>query len=525
MKPAAEQGIAGPRNGGLPVRRRVGRILAIAVGAAAIGGACPEHARAEEPPAASPQVLTLTLADALDVALRHSKEIRAARLAAGADHIRVDGAKGEFDVLFFADAAATRVRTPLAAVPILADDLATRGGTVGLGKRLVTGTDVELTASSAFADDRRGGAALNPVYRPELTLRASQDMLRGAGIAVNRSAIDLARNQWQAAEQALREIAIDTLFGVETAYWELFFAAADLRVRREQLERARQLVVRAEARARVGDAAPIEVTRAEASAARQTVAILDAENARVRLTHRLLRRLGIVDPVSLTVEIVLVDTPLSGEWRPSFAESFELALRHRPDVARAHLALDSARLESSVARNLARPRLQVYGELGVSGLDDSHRGGVSALRDGQGNRWEAGVIFEYPLSNRTARARHRAAMLDVERAETLEQAVVESIARDVADAVEDLRLAGSRIETAGRARDLATHLLAAEERSFNLGRSDSLDVLNAQSSLAAAERDLLRARTDYVTAAAGLLRMQGNLLEARGVTLDVATRW
>jgi outer membrane protein TolC len=99
----------------------------------------------------------------------------------------------------------------------------------------------------------------------------------------------------------------------------------------------------------------------------------------------------------------------------------------------------------------------------------------------------------------------------------LRRAVLERAVREVADALDELRTAAQRIDSARQSRDLAQELLTAEEKSFRLGRSDSLDVLNAQAALATAEREELRARTAYATALAALYAVRGDLIEKKGV--------
>jgi outer membrane protein TolC len=66
---------------------------------------------------------------------------------------------------------------------------------------------------------------------------------------------------------------------------------------------------------------------------------------------------------------------------------------------------------------------------------------------------------------------------------------------------------------------LAERLLRAEEKYFSLGRSNSLDVLDAQAALAGAERDVILARTDYASALANLFRVQGDFLARKGIAL------
>jgi outer membrane protein TolC len=64
---------------------------------------------------------------------------------------------------------------------------------------------------------------------------------------------------------------------------------------------------------------------------------------------------------------------------------------------------------------------------------------------------------------------------------------------------------------------LAGELLQAEEKSFRLGRSSSLDVLAAQQALAAAEREEVRSKVTYATALSALHVVRGDFLEAKGL--------
>ena len=96
-------------------------------------------------------------------------------------------------------------------------------------------------------------------------------------------------------------------------------------------------------------------------------------------------------------------------------------------------------------------------------------------------------------------------------------AVLERITRQLADALDDLATSEERIARSRESRGLADLLLKAEEKSFDLGLNTSLDVLDAQEDLAQAERDVVRARADYAMALAGLLKSQGNFLEAKQI--------
>jgi len=133
-------------------------------------------------------------------------------------------------------------------------------------------------------------------------------------------------------------------------------------------------------------------------------------------------------------------------------------------------------------------------------------------------------MLEFPLLNRQAQSSLRVAELARERAELRVAALQETIVRQAADAVQEVHAAQARMASAGDARALARRLLSAEEKSFNLGRTESFNVLDAQAALAASERDEVRAQVDYAVALAGFYRVRGDLLEARNIAFPVDRR-
>ena len=462
----------------------------------------------------------LSLSRAFELALRQNRDIRVATLSAERAETRVRAEEGAFDTGLFMQASRERTDPPVAGVPLQNGDATTADARAGVAKRFTTGTDLALSIAAEYDRDRTGAADLIPQSRTGLALTVTQDLLRNATRETNNTGIVIARNTWRISRQDLRSAVNQRLFDVERAYWDLFFAMADLRVREQQQDRAERLVQRAETQVDVGEAAPIEITRAKSSAAAQAVAILGATNRVARIRIRLLRLMGALDVESSGIPLEPADAPRLDVVRTSLEECLQAARESHPEIARGVLDIDNALLTERYTRDQRLPELKLVGGVQLDGLDDDFSGGLSALRGGDCASWELGLRLDVPLPNRTARANYRAAMLEQRRARVRLEATEERILAEVADALEDLRTTEGRIETATDALKLATGLLTAEEKSFALGRSDSLDVLNAQASLATAQRDEVRARTDYATALANLLRAQGNLLEARNITWE-----
>jgi len=480
----------------------------------------PEGARAtSEPLEPTDLPARLTLRDCILRALKANKDIRVADVQVDVSEAAITGAEGAFDVTIFAEASKGRTETPVAGVPVGRTHTSDSNVTVGVRKRVVTGTDVELSASNSYARDLTHTSALNPQYGPEVAISVSQDLLKGFGADVNRTDIVIARNNHTATVEELRDSVMANLLEVESAYWGLYYATADLSVREQQRARAQDLVRIATVRERVGPGAQKDITRAESSAAAQAVAILNARNRVQRLRHRLLRLMGVLDEQSAQAEFELAEAPPEELLRTSLQEAMAVARRCRPDHVQAQLAIDNAELRTRFAKNQRLPSLQLFGEYSMMGLGDDLSDGVEHIEGARYDSWQAGLRFEWPFPNRTARSEYRIAALEQRIARLRQQATAETITREVADALEDLTTAEGRIESARRARELAKELLDKEDKAYEVGDSDSTDVLNAQAALADAARDEIGARTDYAVALAALFRAQGDLLERKGIAL------
>ncbi len=176
-------------------------------------------------------------------------------------------------------------------------------------QRAITGTNLSLTASDDYVRDHTHSMAINPSHSPAVDVSVSQDLLKDFGISVNRTDVSVAENRYAVSREDLRNTAMATLYEVEDAYWELYFAQQDLTVRQQQRQRAQRLVEVAQAQVDAGISAPLDVVRAKSSAAAQEVSILNAQNAITRLRRRLLRDMGVINPALAEQDFALADSP------------------------------------------------------------------------------------------------------------------------------------------------------------------------------------------------------------------------
>ncbi|MBT7162171.1 MAG: TolC family protein [Victivallales bacterium] len=467
---------------------------------------------AAEKPAALPAKLSLS--EALRIAAAHNKSIQAAQLQAQADRHRITTAEGAFDPTVYGEAGWVEQ-----------DESAVRSaeGRLGAGatKRFATGTEIDVSTAWTYTDDHMAApGSLDPLHDAAGAVVVTQDLLRDFGAKINGKAIRVATNDWRSSEEGVRDSLIWNLYQVEYAYWQLYYAEADLQVRQKQLARARRLVEVAQAQVRVGEAAPIEITRSRSSAASQEVSILNAKNDVARIRNRLLRLLGVIRGDTLAQPLELTDAPPAVNQTLTLEQSLAVAREQRPDCRQAELALANAGEEADFAKNQLLPSLRVYGGVGVSGDDDRFGSALGDFASVEGTTWEVGIRAEFPLGNRIAKGRHGTAKALQFRAVVRQRDVLELATREVADAFDTLTTSARKIDTARQSRELADELLTAEGKSFKLGRSTSLDVLDAQQSLAQAEREEVRARIAYAAALGNLYAVRGDYLVAKKIPVE-----
>jgi len=474
----------------------------------------------EAAPSADAQALAfpekLSLADAMLLALEANKDIIVASLGADASHERIGIPEGEFDPVLYGEFTRGESEVPLAEVPLGLSETAEGSFSTGLRQRIPTGTTVEVAVSADYTRDIPGKPDFDPTYGTAVGVSVAQDLLKDAGWNINRTDVVIAQNNSTISTEALRNALLSNIFEVERVYWWLYFAQADLAVAEERLARAEKLVDKARAQEAVGISAPLEIIRARSSAAAQAALIPQFRNRAVKLRHRLLGLLGVIEPELVDVEFKLVDAPPTEPVETSVDEAIRIAKRFRPDYRQARLAVANAELVRNFAANQVLPTLQLVAGYALSGLGEDLDSSIETLDEF--DSWQVGIVFETPVPNRSAHAERKAARLDYRSAEAQLAGTSERITREVADAILDLRTLQERMTATIEARELAEKVLAAEEKSFTLGRSDSLDVLNAQAALAAAERDEVFAQTDYAIATANLFRVEGILLERKGIT-------
>ncbi len=250
-----------------------------------------------------------------------------------------------------------------------------------------------------------------------------------------------------------------------------------------------------------GLATDYDVLAAEVDLDNARPAVIRAENA-IQIAREQLRFLlgleGQVVDVTGTLEAPV------GAY-PAYAPVLEIALQNRPEIS-----------ELGHQSNIAKELVKIYGAGDKPRVD--FRGGAGwrgqTIGEGQadGLAYSVGIYLTVPVfdGGRT-KGKVMQARSDLETLRIEQAKLVDSIALQVRQAVDNVHEAGEIIRALGGTVTQAERLLAMAEKGFEFGVKTRLDVDDAQLNVLQAKINLSRAKHDYLVARANLEWVSGTI--------------
>jgi outer membrane protein TolC len=411
-----------------------------------------------------------------------------------------------------------------------------------LSQIIPTGGSFWINLSSYKSETNQKFLSVNPRFGSTLSFFFTQPLLRNFGLKINRREIIIARNNREMSENQFRSVLIDTVYEVESAYWNLVHSREDLEVKKQSLELARDLLNKNKREVEVGTLAPIEILSAESEVATREADILQAEAIIKNNEDQLKTVINLADEEEgVEIEILPVDKPTFTLREVGFEEALATALQKRPDLKATKVDIESKELNLTYAKNQLLPDLSLnanYWSPGVSGtqlvydpndpfgppIDIIPGGSSEALRDALGlkyENWAVGLTLSIPLNTILSRAQQAQARVDLEQTTLRLKNQQQQVALEIKNAVRAVQTDYKRVQAYRVARELAEKKLEAEEKKLKVGLTTNYVVLQYQRDLADAQSAELRAVIDYNLSLAQLDRVMGVSLEKKNIKLSI----
>lgn len=464
--------------------------------------------------------LSLTVDEAVKLALENNLDLKADRLDPQIGDTRVAAASGLFKPNLFSTVNRNNQLQPPSSLlfPISTKtDVVTTN--VGLNQRLPwLGTSYNVGWDTSNTDSNNFLNSFNPLLRSGFTASVSQPLLRDLFTDAARTNVVLSRNNRTIADTRLQESVVRTTASVKAAYWNLVAARANVVARQASLRLAEELGRVNKAKVDVGQSPPIDLVSAQAEVASNQEQLIVAETTVKQSEDRL--RVLIFDAARRDVWNIALeptDTPPVGTAAVDLEAAVTNALRDRADLARARKDIENAGVALRLAGNQKLPDVRVnatYQASGLGGTEILRSGGFPGTVTGPGQvigfgtildqlfqsdypTWAVGVSVSYPIGQGVEVANQARGRLEAQQAEQRMKSAEGRVIQQVRDAGWKVEMNARRLETARAVRGLAEERRDVEQRRFEVGMSTSFLVIQAQRDLAQATQNELSAVLAY----------------------------
>jgi len=482
----------------------------------------PPEPKPPEAVPSGPTPVEVDVQEAILTAMEHNQGLVVQRLAPEITHTFEDQAAGAFDHVasgtvgnkrenFVPQVPTVQVPPGKAEAAALYSNLVF--GQMALSQFLPTGTTVALTAatnSSYLSGDPE-------LIQSRLGLSVTQSLLRGFGTEVNLATLRQARLDTLSSQYELRGFAESLADQVEETYWNYALALRQVDILKTALALSEKQLTDANSRIDAGKLARTERAAAQAQVALRKSDLIDGQSKLDQTRLLLLRLLNPQGGDLWKRDIAIRQMPAPPADKLEDVEAHvALALRMRPDLNQARLLIERGDLEVVKTKNGLLPQLDLFITLGKSGYANSFGGSWRHIDD-SGYDIGFGVNASYPIENQSARAQFQRAVLGrTQSAEALDN-LAQLIQVDVRSAYLEVARAHEQIDATAATRKYAEETLAAEQEKFAVGRSPSLLVATAEQNLVTAQLAEVSAVVAEVKAFSALYRLEGSLLERRGI--------
>ena len=360
----------------------------------------------------------------------------------------------------------------------------------------------------------------NPTFGTQMRFNYSQPLLAGRTIDSSRNNLRTQEIQRQITDINLAAFMENTKASVRTAYWALKQAIEQIEIAQRTRSLAQQLLDNVKIQVQIGTSAGIETAQPELAVAQADQTLLSA-NIAWQTAELALKRLLVngkdddlyrrtINPTELAV--------LGGEPTVNIDGAVQAALTNRTDIQTARKGIESSTLSLEVTKNATMPGLNLTSSYTLTGKGGPVlKNGVVATPGGyfdavtslSGNQsWNVGLNFSYPLGMQSAKAALSSAQLSLEQSKAQLKVTELTVATDVTNAGLAVQNSYQSYLAAKKAREAQETATEAEQTKFNVGVSNTYNVVQQQNALTSARLSELRALITYINAVADFGKKQ-----------------
>jgi outer membrane protein len=337
-----------------------------------------------------------------------------------------------------------------------------------------------------------------------------------AGINGDMTLYDFGANRfhYKASGKSLEAAKYDSqssmaslILNARSAYFNYLLSQRLLTVNEDALKQANLHVNQAMILVEVGKQARIEVTKSRVDAANAEVNVIHAKNtiALAKLQMEVVAGCELADPLALTDSLGAFEDTLA------LSDALIRANQKRPELLSLQAGIEANRLQLSAARAALYPSINANGSVGWGARDNAE---IRSSDFSSAPNWTVGAALSVPIyQGGRLNALCRQSQASLRQAEAQLDAMKLTVGQQVRQYFLQEKEALMRIAATKTLIDQAEESLKLSQERFRAGVAYSLEITDAEVTLATARQSHAQAQYDYHIAHANLLLTTGSLGE------------
>ncbi len=398
----------------------------------------------------------------------------------------------------------------------------------GISGKFITGLEYSFNMSQSRSWTEKFGGIINPAYSTLAEGSIKVPLLKGFGLGVNLAPLRIAKNNCRIANANFDEAMQMLVMDIINTYWTLYYYREDVSAKEYALNLAYELLKVNEAKVKVGMAAPLTVTEAKASIARQEEELLVAKNLvhdgedNLRTIINFKMEVFFQPKAFRKVKYYLVpsEKPRVVDFKLDESDCIEGAVNNRQTIKIAKLQLKNSSENLKIAKNNLFPEVNFLGSLGYQGLGGNAGNAYDDQYSGQHPSWSLGVEVSFPIFYNEPVATFRRAKYNQRQTKLSLKNIKQIVAMDVRKSIRQVKTNRKRIDATKESTKLASEQLEAEQEKYKVGQSTTFKVLQFQDDFATAMSQEIRTLAEWRVSVAALYKSIGRILEENNILVD-----
>jgi outer membrane protein TolC len=467
------------------------------------------------PAGTEPDTITITVQEAIMMALANNRSLKVERLTPDIKKTLEEEEDALFSPVAKGDISVVQEQGNSQSHPERDDEGGDIEADIGLSRFFPTGTDVEVNLLSKMSWSN----LYSDFHQSRIGVSVTQSLLQGKGLDYNLAKIRQARLDTRISKYEVRGFSESLVATVETTYWDYALAQLQIEIYRESLNIAEKQKNEILEMIRFGKLPESELVAAMAEIAMRREGLINALSNVETTKLQLLRLLSPPVKNVWNKNVELSERPVVPVVQLDTVDAhIALALVRRPDISQAQLKIDRGEIEIVRTKNGLLPKMDLFITLGKTGYASSFDNSLSDIDKNSYDAY-AGISFQYPLANKSAKALHRHATLSKKQLEEAMENLKQLAEVDIRSAYIEVERAQKQIDATEATYELQKEKLRTEIEKFRFGKSTTLLVAQAQRDLLESRIAQIKAIATYLKSFVELYRLEGSLLERRGISL------